>query len=372
MKENEPEASKLETQILEKGKEVHTQSYSMSIGEVKNLYEEGDLDLYPEFQRFFRWEDEKKYRLIESILLGIPLPSFFVYQRREDGVWDVVDGLQRLSTIFEFMGVLKDESKNILPPLVMDGTKYLPLLKDMSWNNEDPNFEISESIKRDFKRRKLDFNIILKQSDESTKYELFDRLNTGGSNATSQEVRNGILIRENRAVYKLMDELSKSDNFINTTTLSDGNLEERFDLELISRFFILKNVDLGVLGSTTASEYLTEELIKKAQMKDFNWDKEVTDFEQTFEIINSKLSSDAFKKYNTKKQKFEGGFVVSAFEAIALGIGKNPNNIDPNKVNENVINFWKAKESGTLKWAGRNTTSRLQITISTGRKLFQL
>jgi hypothetical protein len=83
--------SELEKQIVERGKEVHTESYSMSIGEIKNLYEDGDLDLYPEFQRFFRWEDEKKYRLIESILMGIPLPSFFVYQR-QDGIWDVVVG----------------------------------------------------------------------------------------------------------------------------------------------------------------------------------------------------------------------------------------------------------------------------------------
>ncbi|HMH32778.1 MAG TPA: DUF262 domain-containing protein [Puia sp.] len=368
---SENKVTALENQILERGKEVHTESYSMSIGEIKNLYEEGDLDLYPEFQRFFRWEDDKKYRLIESILLGIPLPSFFVYQR-QDGVWDVVDGLQRLSTIFEFMGVLKNEDRETLPPLTMQATKYLPSLANLSWHNPDhQELEISETIKRDFKRKKLDFNIILKTSDESAKYELFDRLNTGGSTATSQEVRNGILLRENKEVFMLIDRLSENENFVNTIVLSDSNIEERFDLELISRFIILRNLDLSLLSGTTASEYLTEELIKRAQADKYDWSGEIQAFEKTFDMINSQLQSDAFKKYNLKKTKFEGGFVASAFEVIALGIGFNPQKVDPSSVREKAISFWAAKEQGSIKWAGRNTTSRLQITIEFGRNLFQ-
>ncbi len=88
--------------------QVHTDSYSMSIGEIVNLYKDKELQIHPEFQRLFRWTETQKSKLIESILLGIPLPSFFIAQR-EDGVWEVVDGLQRLSTIFSFMGELKDE-----------------------------------------------------------------------------------------------------------------------------------------------------------------------------------------------------------------------------------------------------------------------
>jgi len=358
----------LEKELLIKSKEVHTESYSMSIGEIKNLYEDGDLDLYPEFQRFFRWEDEKRFRLIESILLGIPLPSFFVYQR-QDGIWDVVDGLQRLSTIFEFMGVLKNEKGEVFPPLVMRGTKYLPLLDGMSWNSTNPFKEVPESVKRDFKRKKLDFNIILKHSDESTKYELFDRLNTGGSTATSQEVRNGILIRENRAVYDLIDRLSSDESFVNTTLLSENNLEERFDLELISRFIILRNANLSKLSSTTASEFLTEELVKIANSS-YDWENEVEIFKKTFALIYDELQGNAFKKFNHKKNRFEGGFVVSAFDAIALGIGSNINSIDKKNIKDNVLRFWEAKDKGELRWAGRNSTSRLQITIGFGRKLF--
>jgi len=98
----------LQEEINEKKKEISTDGYPMSIGELMSLYKEGELDIHPEFQRFFRWSIQQKSKLIESILLGIPIPSIFVSQR-QDGIWDVVDGLQRLSTIFEFIGLLRDE-----------------------------------------------------------------------------------------------------------------------------------------------------------------------------------------------------------------------------------------------------------------------
>lgn len=362
----------LDKQISDREKEVHTDSYSMSIGEIKNLYDENELDLHPEFQRFFRWTDEQKYRLIESVLLGIPLPSFFVYQR-PDGIWDVVDGLQRLSTIFEFMGALKDEEGNLLPPLKMMGTKYLPALKDMIWENpENSDLQISDTIKRDFKRKKLDVNIILKHSDESAKYELFERLNTGGSSASAQEVRNAILIRENKEIFKQLDILSHNEDFVNTTQLSETSIEERFDLELITRFIILRNIDLVVFSNSTATDFLTDELISRAIDKSYDWEREIEAFNNTFSIINISLGTNAFKKYNTRKQKFEGGFIVSAFEVIALGIGNNPNNVDIEEIESKAKNFWEAKDRGEIKWAGRNTTNRIQKTIQFGRQLFQL
>src|SRR4028119_390265 len=112
--------------------QVRTDGYPVSIGEWLSIYEKGEVDIHPEFQRFFRWSNRQKSRLIESIFLGIPIPQVFVAQR-PDGVWDVVDGLQRLSTIFQFTGILKDEDGHLLPPLVLDATKYLPSLAGKVW-----------------------------------------------------------------------------------------------------------------------------------------------------------------------------------------------------------------------------------------------
>jgi hypothetical protein len=93
-----------------------------------SIYEKHEVDIHPEFQRFFRWSLRQKSRLIESLLLGIPIPQIFVAQR-PDGVWDVVDGLQRLSTIFQLAGILLGEHGETLEPLPLEGTTYLPSLQ---------------------------------------------------------------------------------------------------------------------------------------------------------------------------------------------------------------------------------------------------
>src|SRR5687768_11498668 len=114
--------SELESQVREARRTIASDGYPMSIGELTNLYKDGELIIRPEFQRFFRWSQEQKSRLIESLLLGIPLPSIFVSQQQE-GKWELVDGLQRVSTILELQGELKDQDGKLMAPLVLSGTK---------------------------------------------------------------------------------------------------------------------------------------------------------------------------------------------------------------------------------------------------------
>src|SRR5690625_6602744 len=94
---------KLQEQIEKARQTIRSDSYSMSLGELVNLYRDGEIIIAPEFQRLFRWSVFQKSRLIESILLGIPLPAISVMQDM-DGQWEIIDGLQRVSTILEFMG----------------------------------------------------------------------------------------------------------------------------------------------------------------------------------------------------------------------------------------------------------------------------
>jgi uncharacterized protein with ParB-like and HNH nuclease domain len=178
----------LQSQIDRHRKEIHTDSCPMSVGELVNLYREGELEIHPEYQRFFRWTPLQKSRWIESVLIGIPLPSIFVAQR-EDGVWDLVDGLQRVATLLEFMGELRDESGRKLAALTLQGTKYLPALEGKFWHDADPSRAFTGDQQRFVKRAKLTVNIVLRESPEGTKYELFQRLNTGGTFLSDQELR---------------------------------------------------------------------------------------------------------------------------------------------------------------------------------------
>jgi len=147
--------------------EIRTDGYSVSIGEWISIYEKNELDIHPEFQRFFRWTPKQKSRLVESILLGIPIPPIFVSQR-SDGIWDVVDGVQRLSTIFEFVGVLKNEKQKLLTPLILEATVYLPSLAGKSWQNaHKPKLALTTAQQLLIKRAKIDVSIILKESNDS-------------------------------------------------------------------------------------------------------------------------------------------------------------------------------------------------------------
>jgi hypothetical protein len=113
-------------------KKVVTDGYDMSLGELINLYRDNELKIDPVFQRLFRWDDERKTRFIESILLGIPFPPIFVYQDK-NGVWELIDGLQRLSTLFQLTGDLKGDRADELGPLILNGTQFLPSLNGRRW-----------------------------------------------------------------------------------------------------------------------------------------------------------------------------------------------------------------------------------------------
>src|SRR5689334_18646109 len=141
----------LKKDVDSKRREISSDNLSMSIGEVLNLYKDDELDIHPEFQRVFRWGIEQKSRLIESLLLGIPLPSLYV-ATNDAGVWEVIDGVQRLSTIFEFMGELTGpvsgrygelEKKD---PLRLTGTKHLPSLNGVDFATMD------HALRLEFKR----------------------------------------------------------------------------------------------------------------------------------------------------------------------------------------------------------------------------
>lgn len=366
----------LQEEIDNMRQEIRADGYSMSIGEWISLYENEEIDIHPEFQRFFRWSNSQKTSLIESLLLGIPIPPIFVSQR-EDGVWDVVDGLQRLSTIYEFVGKLKDEEKNPLPPLVLGSTKYLPNLKGKKW--EAPN-ELENSLTQTqrllIKRAKIDATILLKESEEIAKYELFQRLNTGGSIATPQEVRNCILVMFNREMFQWMKNLSQNEMFRECIALSDRPLEEQYDMELLLRFIVFRSIEENDMRGIKddLGGFLTDNMVKMAKNKNFDYAQEEEAFSNTFKILYEQMSSDSFRRYSPAKDKFLGGFLVSAYEVIALGIGYRAKELSRSSIDirDRVKKIWSSPEY--TEWSGSGTTAQRRIPrlVPFGRQMFRL
>ena len=360
----------LQTEIAELRTEIRTDGYPMSIGEWASLYEGGELDIHPEFQRFYRWTDTQKTSLIESILLGIPVPSVFVSQR-DDGVWDVVDGLQRLSTLFQFMGILKDENGNILPPLKLQATKYLPSLNDIVWDGTGGT-PLTVDLRLIFKRAKINVAIILRESDENTKYDLFQRLNTGGSQASDQEVRNCLLVMLNKPLYHWMKGLSTNEDFVSTVALSERPLKEAYDLELVLRFVILYQIsdnDLQSIGDVGV--FLTDRMRALAANADFDRDATAEHFKSTFALLNGALGDSAFKRFNVEQGRFMGAFLISQFEVVACGVGFNvAHGSAAQDVSQRVADLWS--DHDYISWQGSGITAarRLPRLIPLGRAVF--
>jgi len=359
-----------------KSKEIHTDGYPMSIGEISSLYKDKELDIHPEFQRIFRWNILQKSKLIESILLGIPIPSIFVSQR-DDGVWDVVDGLQRLSTIFEFMGILRDENNAALPGSSLVATPHLPSLEGKKWDNQEmPNNELDTNLKLEFKRVKIDIKIVKKQSDKNVKYELFQRINTLGTRLSDQEVRNCLLIMVNKGFYFWLKDLSNYQTFLDTLSLADRLIDEQYHMELALRFFIYKNINLDeIKGVYDLADFITQKMIEYADNPDFDLAKEKEIFTKTFDFINEKIGEDAFKRFNVEKQIFQGRFLLSMYETIAVGIGKNiaVNNLTftNQEVKEKVSSVWGNQDFQNRTGSGVSVSSRLPVLIPLGENLFK-
>lgn len=364
----------LEDEIKKNSKLVHTDSYAMSIGELANLYRDNELDIHPEFQRVFRWDNYQKSKLIESIMLNIPIPPIFVSQR-EDGVWDVIDGVQRLSTFFQFMGILdaKDE-KGKIEPLKLEETKYFKSFKDMMWDSPtEKSFNTEQRIF--FKRSKIAINIVKQDSAYDAKYELFQRLNTGGSELSSQEVRNCIIIMESDKLFDQLCNLSNNEIFRKHLSISQNQLSEKYDLELILRFLIAINIDNIESISTTKdiNEFLDDKTVDLCRLQDAEFKELENSFNKVFEII-SKLNIE-FRKFNFENLKFEGQFLSYIFTAITYGIFKNMNKIQKlenlnslNKLESKIKKMSLDKEYLELTKGGNRSIQKYKKSLEFGER----
>src|SRR5690606_9023516 len=215
---------------------------------------------------------------------------------------------------------------------------------------------------RYFKRSRLNFVIIQKESDSSSKYELFQRLNTGGSSLTPQEVRNCLLIMSNEEYFEKLKELSEYKPFLESINISDKNIDEQYDKELVSRFLVLKDTEPSEMNSVTdLGIFLDDKTVKYYEANFDSWDETKKLFERTFKLIKEKVGDDAFKRYNLEKDIFYGGFIVSAFEMVALGIAKNIDHWEAHgdQIRQKIIDCWQKISDDNISWKGYSAAGRL-------------
>ena len=144
---------------------------------------------------------------------------------------------------FQLVGILRNEKGKRVKRLRLTRTKYLPSLNGKVWKGStEEDDDIGRENQLIIKRSKIDVKIILRESSEASKYELFQRLNTGGSQLSDQEMRNVIAITVSQQFYEWLAGLARNEDFISCIALSERALTEQYHLELVTRFIVLRRI----------------------------------------------------------------------------------------------------------------------------------
>jgi uncharacterized protein with ParB-like and HNH nuclease domain len=343
----------LETELSSARNTLSSDRLDMSFGELINMYDSGELIIDPEFQRYFRWDIYQRTRFVESILLGIPVPSIFMAEDT-NGKWEVVDGLQRISTILSFFGKLTGENEKENGWVMCQGD----LINSLEGKSID---DLPLKFQLNIKRSSVRIEVIKWDSRYDMRYELFNRLNTGGSPLTDQEVRNCIFRAAGSVLTKEIRELSQSETLNQFVHATDRQKSQLYIDELVLRFYAL-------LWSSSPSKNLGEHLtdfMKEASENPNLYDGKRDIFERTLEVIRRINNSNIFQGANHQ-------FSPSKFDGIMIGIASDldyfENNIDV--ASEKISTLYEDELFKAASGVASNSRGRVTRRIARSREIF--
>jgi len=367
------DVSLLLQQVDEKRDEVVTDSYTTTWREIINLYKEYEITISPDYQRLYRWDNARQSQFIESLLLNIPTPTLFFYID-QDGKQEVIDGLQRISTIIRFFSddiFKKDEieaarssgSHNDLKnPTVLSET---PIITSLSgWSAK----ELPEKITRTIKNARINVVILEQETKPETKYNVFKRLNRSGVRLSDQEIRNCMARLAGNDFADRLRKLADVDGIHTALGITDESQKaqgvEEALLRVMATLLYADKFNHGV------SDFLDEFMFHASASKliDLNFELKL---KRTFDLINlANLSGKAFRFW--KDGQPNGSFSTNLLDIIAVGIFKNVDSLTPTDVNNkfmNLINNMNV-ELRDCTGAGSNTKAKMNKRISLGEKVF--
>ena len=354
---------------------VVTDSLQISIGEIASMYAAEELDIIPDFQRLFRWSPEKKTAFIESILIGIPVPPAFAYEK-PDGTWELIDGLQRISTVLEFMAVLRDpDNKNEkLPPSTLTSSTYLPSLNGVAWPIEGRGEGVAvleKSFQLFFRRSRLDFQVLKHPSDAKTKFDLFQRLNRGGEYANEQEVRTCSMVLGNADATNRIRRLAKAREFVAIFNITDDQKLKQKDIEYAVRAIVHTAENFGSDGDV--QEFLDRGIARVIVDRDPNDVIDAVTWAVT--TLHRLLGENSLTPHDEAYEGISRRFSLRALEGILVGVARNQESIqnldDPDAfLSRRVDGFWRERDVAELSASGLRGTTRIQRTVPFGEQWF--
>lgn len=221
--------------------QVRVSKAQYSVLHVKRLYEDRkELIIDPTFQRKDVWNSKQRSELIESILMGIPIPVMYFFETT-DGRKQVVDGRQRITTIINYLND-RFSLKELKILSGLNGSKFSDLDTKLQGIIEDYQFSV---------------NIIQPPTPERVKYDIFDRVNRGGTRLNNQEMRNALY---NGKATEILKELSQSEEFLNATErkVNKARMKDQYIISRALAFYLWLNGDLNSIDGMEPIEYKSD------------------------------------------------------------------------------------------------------------------
>jgi hypothetical protein len=303
-------------EIQRERRAVSSDTYDVTIKSLTDMVAEQNINVSPDYQRRFVWDEIRQSQLIESIFLGIPVPNIFM-ATNADASWEVIDGLQRITTILRFVAhslAMKD-GKN-LGALRLRGLEKVPSLNGAFFE------DLPSNMKLNFLTRPLRVTVLNDQSDYRVRFDLFERLNTGGIILHDQEIRNCIF---QGAFCDFLKRCAADEDFNFSIRRSDkdgrGNVEE-----LALKFFAYYEARRDFKHSV--KEFLNDYM--EAKTKTFKNKSELNQiFSQTFKTLRTALPGGVVRSNRPNSTP------LVLFEAVSVGVADllaKGGRVDPGKL----------------------------------------
>jgi len=260
---------------------VHTESKELSLSQLKEMYDANDIITDPDYQRRYIYDVKRASSLIESVLIGIPIPIIYLCEE-EENVYSVIDGQQRISSFVKFL-------KNEYP---LSALSRLTKLNGKYFKNLDKKIQ-----------RKLNVSclkiVCLGRESQDLKYEIFSRLNLGAVSLKPQELRNCIY----RGSFNDMLKDIVSKNIQLAELFHDKNLRSTFE-ERILRFFVLRD---SMILDNTYTNAMNRYMIIHQHDLETEIQKAKSLYNSTIDTVKLILGNTAFFSYDEKgRKKFNG------------------------------------------------------------------
>ncbi|MEO3859199.1 DUF262 domain-containing protein [Acrocarpospora sp. B8E8] len=344
---------------------VRTRQLDISFNELADMYTTGELVIQPEYQRLFRWTPGAQSRFIETLILELPIPPIFLMEV-EENVFELIDGLQRISSYLNFRGLLPPKEGAEKGPLRLEDCDIVTELNDHTYDT------LPAALSRRLKRNFIRAEILRKESDRRLRYYMFKRLNSGGESLEAQEIRNCTIRLLSADFNDTIIRLSKTPSFRYCTgTVAEGQREKRYDQELVLRFFAF--LHWGGRYRHEVGDFLTDYmeaasgLVPDGDVNPFTPETAEPIFLRTFEVLAAaggacaaELGQRIFGSVDSK-QNIRGQFAVYHFEGLALGIQPILGELDPQNSNQMerlgrlIAEIKKSPGMRSLTGGGKNT-----------------